>query len=254
MRTMLTSQGDVRSRFPLLYDLHHASDLEDIPFWLSLAAEANGAILELGCGTGRVLAPLVQHGYRVYGIDQDPAMPTYLLQARRLGTNRWLICAEASRFHLGVTFSLVIFPCNTYSSLPVDERLQVLQRVREHLSPGGIFAASLPNPAILWDMPEQGDPELEEIHLHPLDDSPVQISSAWERSPGQFKITWTYDHLFPDGGVERTRVDQIQLLTPPETYLSELKSMGFHALQTFGDFERTSYSKDSPYLIILARR
>jgi SAM-dependent methyltransferase len=254
MRTMLTSQGDVHTRFPLLYDLHHADDLEDIPFWLSLATETSGAILELGCGTGRVLAPLVQRGLRVFGLDHDPAMLAYLLQSRHLGANRRLVCAEASRFHFDSSFSLVIFPCNTYSSLPAELRLQVLQRTREHLSPGGLFVASLPNPALLAGMPEHGEPELEEIRIDPQDGSPLQISSAWERSAGLFKITWMYDRLFPDGRVERTTVHQAQYLSPPETYLDELKSVGFQALQTSGDFERLPYSETSPYLILLARR
>ena len=59
--------------FPQLYHAHHNRSLEDLPFWLELAAQAGDPILELGCGTGRVLIPLAQAGYHTIGLDNDPS-------------------------------------------------------------------------------------------------------------------------------------------------------------------------------------
>jgi ubiquinone/menaquinone biosynthesis C-methylase UbiE len=46
--------------FPQLYHIHHNAHTEDLPFWLKLAQQQGGPVLELGCGTGRVLIPLIQ--------------------------------------------------------------------------------------------------------------------------------------------------------------------------------------------------
>ena len=59
---------------PLLYHAHHNRYKEDLPFWLELAARHGDPVLELGCGSGRVLLALAQDGYQVYGLDNDPGM------------------------------------------------------------------------------------------------------------------------------------------------------------------------------------
>jgi len=46
----------------------------DIEFYLQLAEVTDGAILELGCGTGRILIPLAKTGYNVTGMDNSESM------------------------------------------------------------------------------------------------------------------------------------------------------------------------------------
>lgn len=57
-----------------LYDLDLQDDPGDLDFWLALADRADGPILELGCGSGRLAVPLAAAGHRVTGVDLDPAM------------------------------------------------------------------------------------------------------------------------------------------------------------------------------------
>src|SRR5688572_14229671 len=59
---------------PELYDLEHAGFFDDIDLYLRLAEVVGDPILELGCGTGRVLEPLAAAGHRVTGIDRSPPM------------------------------------------------------------------------------------------------------------------------------------------------------------------------------------
>src|SRR2546422_10042026 len=58
------------------YDWENARTLgrRDVPFWRRLAADANGPVLELGCGTGRVTRPLARAGIDIVGVDRSDAM------------------------------------------------------------------------------------------------------------------------------------------------------------------------------------
>src|SRR4051812_38229949 len=58
------------------YDWENAQTLgrRDVPFWRRVAAKAGGAVLELGCGTGRVTVPLAKAGIDLVGVDRSAPM------------------------------------------------------------------------------------------------------------------------------------------------------------------------------------
>jgi len=241
--------------FAQLYHAHHSRHNEDLPFWLKLASRQHGPILELGCGTGRVLISLARAGYPAYGLDHDAGMLTLLqLQACSDPAARCLIFqADMAAFHLARSFSLILLPCNTLSTLPASTRHAALTHIRQHLSPNGLFAASLPNPAILSRLPRRVDPEIEELFPHPVDGEPVQVSSTWQRSAGHFAISWHYDHLLPEGHVERFTTQVCHTLLPVEGYLDEFRQAGLRIETLYGDFDQSPYSENSPNLILLAQ-
>lgn len=241
--------------FPLLYHLHHSGYIEDLSFWLNLAAVQGGPILELGCGTGRVLVHLAQGGYLVYGIDRDPEMLAFLQKALPAALNPMvhLIRADMAAFHLARKFPLILLPCNTFSALPREARRSMLDRARQHLLPGGLFVASLPNPVQLFSLPEQGEAEVEDIFLHPASGNPLLVSSAWERNRQYFKVKWYYDHLLPDGQVDRITAEFNHELLSTETYFEEFNASGFSVTKTYGDYSRLPYHKKSPHLILVAQ-
>jgi SAM-dependent methyltransferase len=246
--------------FADLYHAHHSLNSEDIPFWTGLAMRHSGPILELGCGTGRVLRPLAETVARdssrlVLGIERDPAMLTVLrrnLPPELAGRVR-LIQADFTQFCLAVRFELVVMPCNTYSTLSADQRRQTLERVRAHLLPGGVFAAALPNPEMLRSLPARSAPEVEEVLPHPVDGEPVQVSSGWRRTRQAFTLTWHYDHLLPDGGVERVSAQVSHGLSPVGRYMDELRAAGFEEIKLYGDYEGVMYEEESENLIFVAR-
>ncbi len=242
--------------FAQLYHAHHSRHDEDLPFWIDLANELGGPVLELGCGTGRVLIPLAQAGHLAVGLDLDPAMLRFLKDSisGRLAGRIHIFRGDLTRFHLAQRFPLIIMPCNTYSTLSPEQRRQSLGLVRRHLAPGGVFAVSLPNPAVLLRLPKRGEPEVEEVLPHPDDGEPVQVSSEWERDERHFVLRWHYDHLLPDGRIERTTGVARHHLAARDDYLQEMSAAGLQPAGVFGSFHRRPYTSRSPELIILARR
>jgi SAM-dependent methyltransferase len=241
--------------FPLLYHAQHQNYVEDLPFWLGLAAAQGSPVLELGCGSGRVLLPLYQAGYRLAGIDNDAGMltllKTHLPAALQSGIN--LLLADIARIPLAGQFSLIVMPCNTLSTLTREAQADALSGVCALLRRGGLFAVSLPNPELLRRMPPHSDPEIEDTFRHPLTGEPVQVSSAWEKGSGELVVTWHYDHLLPDGRVERLTAQVRHRLDSLQDYLDACNAAGLRVERLYGDFNSSAYQPDSESLIILAR-
>jgi len=238
-----------------LYHAHHQRHKEDLPFWLELAAAQGGEVLELGCGAGRVSIDLVRAGFVVFGLDHDEQMLSLLqLQVSpEIAPRCHFFLADMGAFHLERRLALILLPCNTLSALPAETRHSMLALVHRQLSPGGLFAASLPNPSLLARLPPQVEPEVEDIFPHPADGEPVQVSSAWQRRGERFTITWHYDHLLPDGRVERATARVSHELIPLESWISKFRDAGLSIEACYGDFDRSPYTGDSPDLILLAR-
>ncbi|MFC1996905.1 class I SAM-dependent methyltransferase [Chloroflexota bacterium] len=243
--------------FPILYHTHHQNFSEDIPFWQSLARWQGNPILELGCGTGRVLLPLSQAGHTVYGIDNSPDMIAFLKQqiTPDLEPNISIINGDITNFNLDAKFRLIILPCNTYSTFDSSTRAGMLTCIFNHLAPGGVFGVSMPNPNLLLALEEStAEPILETIFNHPETGFPVQVNNKWERKGDVLTFIWHYDHLLPNGKIERLTASNHHHLTPVEQYITEMLTIGFTIRSTYRNFETGPYNPDSNYLIILAQK
>jgi SAM-dependent methyltransferase len=122
-----------------------ADTMDDVPFYLELANEARNAgaaVLELGCGTGRVTIPVARDGIDVVGLDSSPAM---LDIARRKAAAAavdvaW-VEADMRDLDLRREFGLVIVPFRSFLHLLTDADQQAcLACIRRHLLPDGRLA------------------------------------------------------------------------------------------------------------------
>jgi SAM-dependent methyltransferase len=122
------------------YDLWAAHMTEDIPFYVELAKEAEGPVVELAVGTGRVAIPVARAIRRpVIGIDSSPAM---LDQAREAGGPLLdLHLGDMRELELGEPAALVYCPARALLHLPTwSDRRTLFERVADSLLPGGRFA------------------------------------------------------------------------------------------------------------------
>lgn len=238
------------NRFPPLYHAHHANYHEDIPFYLELARQYGDPVLEIGCGTGRVLHTLQSNGFSVVGFDLDVNMLRYLRRRAAAG----VFCADMTAFGLAAVFRLALLPCNTYSTLDSAGRLALLQNVRQCLQKGGAFVTGFPNPALLQTLPPKVEAELEDIFLHPQTENPVQVFTTWQRREEWLEVQWAYDQLYPNGEVERFVYRQVYALAEVSLFLSEIEMSGFTLRATYGNFEKKPLGHYSPSVILVAEK
>jgi SAM-dependent methyltransferase len=122
------------------YERWSADMTDDVPFYVELATEADGPVVELAVGTGRVAIPVARAiGRTVIGIDSSPSM---LEQAREAGGDLLdLRLGDMRELELEEPAALVYCPFRALLHLPawVDRR-RLFERVAEALLPGGRFA------------------------------------------------------------------------------------------------------------------
>ncbi len=237
-----------------LYHQHHSLQSDDLPYWLQLAGQSKGPLLELGCGTGRLSLPLAEAGHTVVGLDRDPGMLALLKEqaGRHWGRGLLVFAGDMSRFSLAARFPLILLPCNTLSSLTAAQRQRLYHRVGAHLEQEGRFVAALPNPESLDGLPSEGAAQVEDAFEIPETGDMVQVSSSWRRSPGEVVVTWHYDRLRPDGRVERHNLAGRQEIVPLPELRAELAQAGLQLGSAHGDFDGAPLTSQSPHLIVVA--
>jgi ubiquinone/menaquinone biosynthesis C-methylase UbiE len=134
------------------YDAEYVHVRYDVPYYVWVAAETQGPILELATGTGRLAIPMAGVGAEVLGIDVVPAM---IAEANRKREGR--VPAERARLQfvvedmrtmrLGRTFAAVILGFNTLMHMSEDDDLAAtLETARVHLADGGLFHLDIHTP------------------------------------------------------------------------------------------------------------
>ena len=125
------------------YDEWSAHMTADVPFYIELAQAADGPLVELAIGNGRVAIPVaLATGQRVTGIDSSPAM---LRQARAraaaAGVDLDLRQADMRDLALDEPAGLIYCPFRALLHLPGwADRRHTFERVSDSLRPGGRFA------------------------------------------------------------------------------------------------------------------
>ena len=137
-----------------LYDYFATGQNGDVSFYLDEARKANGQVLELGCGTGRILIPVAEAGVSIFGIDNSPAM---LKVARRKisgmcqDARQRIQCVEGDMrsFELDRKFDLVIIPYRSFMfMLTLDDRRKALACIHDHLLDHGRLIFNFFDPGV----------------------------------------------------------------------------------------------------------
>src|SRR5947207_10283158 len=120
-----------------------SSSAADVPFYVGLASDADGLLVELAVGTGRVAIPVAQAtGRRVIGIDSSPAMLAQArLRAAEEGVQLDLREGDIRELELEEPAALICCPGRSLLHLPTwADRRRCFERVAASLLPNGRFA------------------------------------------------------------------------------------------------------------------
>ena len=128
----------------------------EVAFYERVAREAGGPVLELACGTGRIVLPLAKAGLHVTGVDLSEAMLTIALRKlavlpasvqERLN----LVNQDMGALSLGRRFGFVFVPFRSFQHLlTIDLQRKSLEAIRRHLEPNGRLALHLFDPRLDW--------------------------------------------------------------------------------------------------------
>jgi SAM-dependent methyltransferase len=255
----------------LLYDaLRGYQERADVPFYVEEAARAGGPVLEVGCGTGRVLLPTARAGAAVTGVDGSAAM---LARCReRLAAEPEAVRARVSLRHadaraldLGATFALVTAPFRVLQHLvTVDDQLRCLAGVARHLAPpgrgqaGGRFVFDVFNPHYAA-MTVDRSAEAEDTAETPLPDGRTLRRTArvvrvrWTEQVSEVELIY---YVRPAGGGEPARYVQafdMRWYTPAEL-VHLLARAGLRVEAVYGGFDRSPLRDGSPEQVVCAVR
>ena len=209
-----------------LYDLDLHDDPGDLDLYLALADRADGPVLELAAGTGRLAIPLATAGHHVTAVDIDPAM---LARARDRATRAGVLedrleFVEADLLGLGLAdagrYGFVFVALNSIMLLATREAQRAAFRtMAAHLRPGGIAAVD----AWLPDAEDLGRFDglifLEWVRLEPSSGAVVTKtgSALHDAATGTIVLTAIFDEAMQGEAARRwIRQDRLRLVSADE--------------------------------------
>lgn len=242
------------------YDAENADKTDDIDFYTELAEECAGTILEIGCGSGRVVLPLAKAGYTVHGIDNNAAMlalaqarvdhapdayPALTLQAGNILNT----APPHNHYHLILlSYNMLMH----FHDQP--EQITLLQRLRRIIADEGLLVIDLPNAGEVFAQPNTDALTLERTFINPDNGHMVlqQAVTTLDRVTQLMRIVWLYDEVQGDGTLKRTVAPVVfRYFFPYEVQLL-LKLAGFRVEQIYGDVDGSPFESGCPRMVILA--
>jgi SAM-dependent methyltransferase len=222
--------------FASVYDDWALVMTEDVDFYVSLADDAHGPVVELAVGTGRVAIPVAARtGRRVIGIDVSREM---LAIARRnaaeAGVELDLRHGDMRELALDEPTDLVICPFRAMLHLRShDERVAVMRRVRDALVPGGRFA---------WNAFDF-DPAIA-----------AEIAGVWREQHGiRNRSTYDYDERRIDVEIESGATVQLWWVDRDE-WEAAIADAGLELEALYGWFDRRPFDDESREFVYVVRR
>lgn len=246
---------------PVLYDHEYKRRRADVRYYLrwvqSLVPPSAGPVLDLGCGTGRFLLPLVRAGYTTVGLDLSaPMLQQCAARLQRLSPrvrNRaHLVQSPFLPFPFARQFPVVL--CTFHGLMHLYTHAEVsalLTQVREHLAPGGWFLFDVTLPDLSWLCKDPLGRHSKTRFRHPETGAWCTYSTNHSYDPVR---QIAFIRLFYEHASSTDVVHLVQRQFFPVELEGLLADHGFHVARRHGDFDNSPLDPDSPEQIIHAQR
>ena len=247
-------------RFARFYDLDYEPFQEDVAFYLGLAGQTGGPLLELGCGTGRLLLPLARAGYTITGVDLSSRMLEVAqakLNAAHLQARVTLVEQDIRHLKLGQPFQLAFIAINSFMHLTsLEDQLHALCACHRCLAPGALLVIDVDNPDPRHLLEADGRLELVNQWFDPESGATVlkYMARTLDAAQQLQQVHFIYDEVMADGQMRRTVAPfQARYLHRYEGELL-LDKAGFTPEQVYGSYDLDPYQSDSQRMIFVARK
>ena len=238
----------------VLYDFEYRRRRADVNHYRRLAQElaGKGPIVELGCGTGRLMMPLLRDGHRVIGLDRSQTMLRRAAEkAARRARRPSLLRADMRRFALGVKVPLVVAAFNTLQHLYTwEDFLSCLTSVRACLAPGGRLAFDVLHPDIAWLGRDSRKRWARTVFTHPETGEKLEYTTNHSYDPS-CQIAFVRIYYRQVNG-DRTRVVRLahrQFF--PEELLALLRAAGYRLDHRWGGFNQELFDGGADSQVIV---
>jgi ubiquinone/menaquinone biosynthesis C-methylase UbiE len=238
------------------YDIEHATFDEDLDMYRNFAELCGGKILELACGSGRLLLPLAREGYTLTGVDTSAGMleiARHALEEEGLTARCQLVQQDMCTLQLPDKYRLAMIALGSFGHITTRSQQQkALAAIRQHLSLGATFILDISNEDARY-MENLSGQMLHQGTWRREDGSYVThfLSPASSTSQHLLELTHFYEVHRQGGPVQRS-VSQTSL------YLFErneaellLEQAGFRVKDVYGSYEFGPYEHESARLIFI---
>jgi SAM-dependent methyltransferase len=242
------------------YDAENTDKNDDIPFYLHFAEEHGGPLLDVGCGTGRIMFPIAQAGYEIHGIDNEPAMleraEDRLNGMPALRKRLKLHAGDVRSYQMPTQFKLTLVPYNGMMHFHDQEtQLQVLRQLRQWTRDDGTLILDLPNAGDVFASQDTEALTLERTFLEPESGHLImqQSVSYLDRVQQLMRITWIYDEITSDSTVKRTFAPLVLYYYFYAEMRLLLAQSGFEVEAVYGDLDFGDFVDGCERMIIVAK-
>jgi SAM-dependent methyltransferase len=240
-------------------------DRPDVAFYVSAAQGSGGPVLEIGCGTGRVLVPTARAGVEVTGLDASPHMLRVCgnrlrQESAEVRARVRLVRADMRDFTLPCAYSLITLPFRPFQHMiTVDDQLSCLSSIRKHLVDGGRVVLDLFNPSLdALANRKEGEEYADEPEFTTPDGRRVTRRHrivAHDRFNQVNRVELLYYVTHPDGREERL----VHAFAMRYLFRFEAEHLlargGFEVEHVYADYDGSAYGSRYPGdLIIVARK
>lgn len=204
---MITPSYEYYGMMAEFWDLFRGdtSTWEDRFFYLDAVKKYGQPVLDVGCGTGRILLDFMQQGFDIDGVDTSPDMLALLKQkAEKLNLKPTIYQQEMTELSLPRKYQTILVPSSSFQLL-LDENLPpvAINRFYDHLLSGGVLVMPF---MTLW---KQGDP----LETESTDEANRPVDGATIRR-------WSWTRFDPDTDLEHT-IDRYEIIKDSQVIASE---------------------------------
>lgn len=248
------------------YDGAYAAkqDLVDLPFYVELAGQSGGPVLEIACGTGRVLLPVARKGIAICGVDNSPAMLNILKEhlAQESPEVRARVTVETGDmrdFRFDRKYPLVTIPFRPMQHMfTVEDQVKALTTAAAHLTDSGLLVFDVFYPKFDLILTKVGE-EVQEMEWTPGSDPERMVRRFFRKDHVDkinqiFRFTFIF-RTYQAGQLVLEETESFQLGYYTYPHLRALfRLAGLQPVAEYGSFAKTPLDNNAEQMIFLLRK